>query len=660
VADVVLRLAEDGESHCKLVDPAGGPVTVPIVELSPQTALLGTKLNFMPNDYLDVTLQLRGAAPKAMFAHVVNLEGASLRIRWLHFDPSDEGKLKAFLDAFASGALRPEDKPAAAPQAAAAAPVSGEATNRQGTRRIVRPSTVFTPFSKSGTTPAAGNPVLPPDSAPRPAEGAPERQGTRRVVRPSGPTLQPFSGTVAGTRPTAPAPAPASDNSTVRPAVARPEGPTLKAVDSAGNFAIGSEAAQGSSSSQSDKPVDQKAEEAHSNKIDNPQTTEVASDAKMVVGADGKMDIGATIRSKAKTIRASELAARHDKVRVLNMGTIKLLIQDAVSEAMVHINASIGETEKKRLLEESEAQFQERLKTFQAEKAGAQEYAKQLNEQLRRAQNLLEEERKRTISADQFTVSESGMGQIEDKMKRVLDFAMRTGDVSPELETKLRDMIAHILDEERERIRKQEQEAQGAKIELLEKKLKRLAGNLEETERQRDEAQAIANALEQQGGGLRNIMTAGLADSDGAKKRKLALMKEILDMNRKIREELGVQYNRDDAAVAKLDAEREQLKDGPLPSGNVDKPTGPSAAELAAAAAEAGESDSGAEAVIAEDTPTSGAVEIDPDDMVWEVKPIKVASDEERDAAKAEKKAGIKRFSAGATAAPAPPRTPGG
>ena len=35
----------------------------------------------------------------------------------------------------------------------------------------------------------------------------------------------------------------------------------------------------------------------------------------------------------AKTVRASELAARHDKVRVLNMSTIKELIQDAVQEA---------------------------------------------------------------------------------------------------------------------------------------------------------------------------------------------------------------------------------------------------------------------------------------------------------------------------------------
>lgn len=619
MADGVLRLGDDSESHCKLIDPAGGPVQVPIVELTAQTALLGTKLNFMPNDYLDVTLQLRGTLPKAMFAHVVNLEGANLRIRWLHFDPSDEAKLKAFLSAFADGTLPPEDRPAD-PNAPAAA-----TTSRQGTRRIVRPSHVFTPFSKG-----------PASAAAKPPEPAAERQGTRRVVRPSAQAIKPFSGSP----------------STARPAVTKPpERPGISLHDAIEQDPSGTQVAIGHPART--KPSDSTAGANLAEKVDNPQTTETTGDTKMVVGADGKMDIGATIRSKAKTIRASELAARHDKVRVLNMGTIKLLIQEAVTEAMGHIGASISESERQRLLEESEAQFQERLKTFQAEKAGAQEYAKQLNEQLRRAQHLLEEERKRAISADQFTVSEAGMGQIEEKLKRVLDYAIRSGNVSSELEGKLREMISHILDDERERIRQQEQEAQGAKIELLEKKLKRLAGNLEETERQRDEAQALANALEQQGGGLRNIMTAGLSDSDGAKKRKLALMKEILDINRKIREELGMAYNRDDEAVAKLDAEREKLPDGPLPAGNTPEPELPSAAELAASVEE---SDSGGVAIVAEDTPPSGAVEIDPDDMIWEAKPIAILSDEERDA----KKAGVKKFSANAKAAPPMFKKPGG
>lgn len=516
----MLYLAEDVGSYCKLVDPAGGYVQAPIVELSPQTALLNTTLSFMPHDYVNVTLQLFGTTPRTMFAHVVDVEGDNLRLRWLHFTPSDEAKLKSFLEAFAS------------------APVLAKVSTTNGSARD---------FSR--------------DSA---------HNGTRDVAR--------------------------------------------------------------------DYPV---ASPAHRADLQTEQVTEPSADARIMVGADGKMDIGATIRSKAKTILASELAARHDKVHVLNMGTIKELIQDAVSEALMNINVSMSETEKKQLLEETEAKFQERLKNFQAEKVGAQEYAKHLNDQLRIAQNLLEEERKRTINVDQFTVSESGMGQIEERLRRVLDMAVKTGNVSPELEAKLRDMIAHILDEERERIRIQEQEAQGAKIDLLEKKLRRLASNLEEAERQRDQAQALANALEQNGG-LHGIMLAGITDSDADKKRKLALMKQILDINRHIRDELGVTYNRNDEAVEQLERERLKLPDAKVATRWADD----DAAEEADNTARMNKEIAAEQAAVSQDP------QIDPDDMPWEVTDIKILTDEERDAAKAHNKSSIKRFSADSTAVP--------
>ena len=62
------------------------------------------------------------------------------------------------------------------------------------------------------------------------------------------------------------------------------------------------------------------------------------------------MDIGASIRSHAKTIRASELASRHERVRVLNMATIKSLIMEAVEEAASSLTRSLGEAERKGLL----------------------------------------------------------------------------------------------------------------------------------------------------------------------------------------------------------------------------------------------------------------------------------------------------------------------
>ncbi len=682
----VLLLTEVAESFCKLVDPEKGTVQAPLHELSGQGAVLGGQLTFKENDYVDATLHLKGVVPRPMFAHVVSLDDGKLLVRWLHFDGADEAKLKDLLQRFKTGSLQPDEQlrpdgsnsfPAVKKE-----PAANTEPLKEGTRRVTRPSQVFTPFaakakpdgSKPGAAkPAAETPAAPPAAASAPpasSASARIRQGTRRITRPSSEALEAEASPLSN--PTQAAPGEGSSS----------ERKVLGEGDPSGGFSL-NKPGEGSGGHVVIAPTAKFNKMRDDRPVENPTSTELPGKAKVVVGADGKMDIGATIRSQAKTVRASELAARHDKVRVLNMGTIKLLIQDAVGEAMQHLTANMGENEKKQLLQEAEAQFQERLKAFKAEKESSDAYAKHLNEQLRKAQELLETERKREIKAEQFTVSESGMGQIEDKMKRVLDHALRTGNVSPELETKLREMIAHILDDERERIRRQEEEAQSAKIDLLEKKIKRLAKDLEGTERERDEARQLASALEAAGGGgIRGIMTAGIQDTAAGKKRKLALMKEILDMNRKIRDELGVKYERDDEAVAKIEAERQKLPDTPLDdpaekaareeiaraaaaereaamaAAEAAEAAGeapPAAAEPAAAAAAAAEPEESA--APAADDAGSGAEEIDPDDMVWEVKPIQVMDDEERDAKKV---GGVKKM--GASGATAPPlfKKPGG
>jgi len=623
VASDVLRLVDDDESYCRLIDPATGPVHVPIRELSSQGALFGTKLVFQANDYLDITLHLKGVSARPLFAHVVGVEKEGLRVRWLHFDPGDEPKLRSLLASFGAGSLKAEDRAgvggSAAPVQSSVIPSMGE-PQKQGTRRIVRPSTVFTPFS----TPTPAKPA----ETQKAGDGG-ERQGTRRVMRPSASAL-------GDSGPVSLSPLPTEQRNPADQVLDLNQvKPKAGGEDSGGHVVIAPTA---------------KFERMRDDRVANPESTETPGNAKIVIGQDGKLDIGATIRNKAKTVSASELAARHDRVRVLNMATIKALIQEAVGEAVQHVTAMMGDSEKKRLLEEAEQGFQERLKVFQADKLGAEAKAKRLQDQLKMAQDLLEQERKRTISADQFTVSEAGLGEIEEKMKRVLERALRDGNVSPELQEQLRAMIAHILDSERERIKTQEMEAQNAKIELLEKKIKRLATTLDETERQRDEAQELAKALEEQGGGLRNIMAAGLKDSDSNKKKKLALMKEILEINRKMRDELGRTYNRDDEAVAKVDAVIATLPDRPYvapvdtaaPGTHVpgEVPAEPTSAS------DAKPSDAS--------TPDDDAPIINPDDEPWEVKPIQVLSDEERD----EAKAGVKRIKAGAQAIPPLQRGP--
>ena len=658
MGDEALKLADDPQSYCLLADPKKGQVQATLHELSAQGALLGGGLSFSDNDYVDCTLHLKGVVPRPMFAHVVSLQDDKVLVRWLHFEGADEAKLKDLLVRFRDGSLTAEERIETSGAHKAIAAESAEAI-KEGTRRIVRPSTVFTPFAAKGPAKPGVPPAAPAPVPAAKAEGdATVRKGTRRITRPSQPKLEAAAPAVEA----APPATPPGEGSGSRQVLTDASGPAPTIGDESASRPVVI-----APTARFEKLADTKP------KVDNPVSTENPGKAKVVVGSDGKMDIGATIRSKAKTVRASELAARHENVRVLNMGTIKLLIQDAVSEAMQHLTANMGEAEKKQLLQEAEEKFQERLKAFKAEKESADAYAKHLNDQLRKAQELLETERKREIKAEQFTVSDAGMGQIEDKMKRVLDHAMRTGNVSPELEAKLREMIAHILDDERERIRRQEEEAQSAKIDLLEKKIKRLAKDLDDTERERDEARELANALEAAGGGgIASIMKAGIKDNDGNKKRKLSLMKEILDMNRKIREELGVTYQRDDEAVKRLDAEREKLPDGPPPESaeqRAEREAAEAAAkEAAIAAAEAsggeyvpaaaeGDADADADG---EEAVGEGAYDdmVDPDDMTWEVQEIKVMSDEERDAKKAG--GGVKKISAGTAAPPPMFKKPGG
>jgi hypothetical protein len=300
-------------------------------------------------------------------------------------------------------------------------------------------------------------------------------------------------------------------------------------------------------------------------------------------------------------------------VRVLNMATIKSLIQEAVEEAAVHLTRSLGEAERKRLLEEAEEGFQERLKSFQAEKQSAEERNKRLNEQLESARRLLDEERKRTIKADQFTVSDEGLGEIEDRFKRLLDRTLAAGSVPADVEEELRKVISRILDSEREKIREKELEAQNAKIELLERKINRLAGSLEESEKQRDEAQRFAAFLESQGGGaLRNVYDAGIKAEDPHKEKKLALMKKILDENRALRQSLGIDLQEvkdEPKKEAPQAAAPAPVKD--VPKAEVVPEPEPEPQPEESPAGDTSDAETG-----------SSEPEQNPDDMIWEVKPL--------------------------------------
>lgn len=276
---------------------------------------------------------------------------------------------------------------------------------------------------------------------------------------------------------------------------------------------------------------------------DSPESAEFPDlnvDAPSAPAGDGarKGDLGQTIRDRSRTVKSTDLAQHHSEVRVLNMSTIMSLVEDAVAEALQSAEHSWDDVQRQRLLEEAEEAFQERLDSFQAEKAGLEAQAQNLEQQLERAQDLLEDERSRVVSADQFTVSDQGMVELERRLSRLIDRAVKRSEVGPDIEDDMRNVVSKLLDDEREKIKKHAEEAQSDKIKLLERKIGRLSSTLDETEQARRSAENRAHALESaQGGmGLKNVVEAGLDGDDPYKEKKLELLKEIIDGNKAVRD----------------------------------------------------------------------------------------------------------------------------
>ena len=254
-----------------------------------------------------------------------------------------------------------------------------------------------------------------------------------------------------------------------------------------------------------------------------------------------KIDLREHIRKKAKRVKSADLASRIDVVQVLDMKTIRSLIEEAVEDAVALLGPSLREEERKRLVEETEESFKERLAVFRSEKAGLEEGTRLLQEKLEQAQAVLEAERRSVVSSRQFTVSEGGMLELEQRLGRTLDHAIRSGQPpGADLERELRSMVSRLLDDEREKIRAQAEEAQSDKIALLEKKVERLASSLQSAEKERDSARRRASALESSGViAFGNVMEAGLDDEDPDKELKMKLLQQIMDFNKEVRQQLA-------------------------------------------------------------------------------------------------------------------------
>lgn len=257
-------------------------------------------------------------------------------------------------------------------------------------------------------------------------------------------------------------------------------------------------------------------------------------------GASPNEEIRSSILSKAKTVRSTDLAARHADVHVLGMSAITGLIKSAVEEALENIDRQFDSKERDRLMQEAKEVFQKRLSSLQTEKQDVETRSKQFEEQLKRAQELLAQEQQRIVTADQFTVSDQGMVEIEKRLERILTRVIQTGGGSKDAEDEMRQVVARLLDDEREKISEKEQSAQSDALVLLEHKVDRLAKALQDTEKERDRAQRRAQILEANGGGnVANVLFAGLDEDDPDKDKKLDLLRELLDDNREVRDHMA-------------------------------------------------------------------------------------------------------------------------
>lgn len=309
-----------------------------------------------------------------------------------------------------------------------------------------------------------------------------------------------------------------------------------------------------------------------------PPSVVEAPSAPSAAGA-GEGYLGSLL-SKTRQVDSQSLAAQHRQLRVVGMGDITRLIEESVAEALTKSEHAWTEKEREKLLNEAQDVFQQRLDEMKAQRADSEARATKLEEQLRNAESLLEEERQRVLSRDQFTVSDAGMNEIEARMERLLQRIVRDRQVDSEIEREMRGFVSGMLDDERGKILEKEQSAQNDSIRLLEHKVERLAKALEETSDERDRANRRAAALEAHGGGVAGMVyAAGLGDEDPAKERKLVLLEDLVKENRDVRAAMGR------PTTTKSDEPTSPKTPDPVPVATVAPEATPSAAPVPAASA---------------------------------------------------------------------------
>ncbi|MGA1203628.1 MAG: hypothetical protein ACO4BJ_11700 [Planctomycetota bacterium] len=258
---------------------------------------------------------------------------------------------------------------------------------------------------------------------------------------------------------------------------------------------------------------------------------------------DVPLDIEAALVQRTRMVRTSEIAAKRDTIRVLKLDTVRELIARAVDEALERSTVRVDETERDRILRESEERFRELLARAKAEKDGVEAQRSELQKQLDRARTQLEREKERPLGTDRFTLSDEAIDRIERRMHRYVDDSLAAGRADTTMESGLRTAIEGILDAERTRIEDLARSARSDRIELLEQKIHRLARSLEDTQQERDRARQRAHALETTAAKspIVGVAAEPLDREDPQQGRKLALLADLVRENHDLRRRMEEQ-----------------------------------------------------------------------------------------------------------------------
>lgn len=258
---------------------------------------------------------------------------------------------------------------------------------------------------------------------------------------------------------------------------------------------------------------------------------------------DVPLDIEAALVQRTRMVRTSEIAAKRDTIRVLKLDTVRELIARAVDEALERSTVRVDETERDRILRESEERFRELLARAKAEKDGVEAQRSELQKQLDRARTQLEREKERPLGTDRFTLSDEAIDRIERRMHRYVDDSLSAGRADTTMESGLRTAIEGILDAERVRIEDLARSARTDRIELLEQKIHRLARSLEDTQQERDRARQRAHALETTAAKnpIVGVAAEPLDREDPQQGRKLALLADLVRENHDLRRRMEEQ-----------------------------------------------------------------------------------------------------------------------